>query len=95
MHKPIPLEYLRLQSFDDAPEVRKERADNGSFISMSSTKHNLYPFSIYHAGGKATRRYTLYAPTTTAREKWHTALVEAIGVRKVRQDANKVPLHPL
>ncbi|KAH9037804.1 hypothetical protein EDB85DRAFT_1860932 [Lactarius pseudohatsudake] len=86
--RPIPLEYLGLGSFDGAPEVRKERADNGSFISISSTKQNVYPFSIYHAGAKA-GRYTLYAPTTTAREKWHKALVEAIGVRKARQDANK------
>ncbi|KAF8269572.1 Dbl homology domain-containing protein, partial [Lactarius quietus] len=87
--RPIPLEYLRLGSFDDTPEVRRERADNGSFISISSTKQNLYPFSIYHAGGKASRQYTLYAPTMTARDKWHQALLEAIGVRKARQDANK------
>ncbi|KAH8994939.1 hypothetical protein EDB92DRAFT_1814889 [Lactarius akahatsu] len=86
--RPIPLEYLGLGSFNGAPEVRKERADNGSFISISSTKQNVYPFSIYHAGAK-TGRYTLYAPTTTARERWHKALVEAIGVRKARQDANK------
>jgi NAD(P)-dependent dehydrogenase (short-subunit alcohol dehydrogenase family) len=93
--RPIPLEYLVLGSFNDTSEVRKERADNGSFINMSSTKHNVYPFSIYHAGAKAARRYFLYAPTATAREKWHKALVEAIGVWKARQDANKVRLHPL
>ncbi|KAH9063839.1 hypothetical protein EDB87DRAFT_1829598 [Lactarius vividus] len=87
--RPIPLEYLGLGSFDGALEVRKERADNGSFISISSTKQNVYPFTIHHTGAKAGRRYTLYAPTTTAREKWHNALVEAIGVRKARQDANK------
>jgi hypothetical protein len=87
--RPIPLEYLGLGTFDDIPDVRKERADNGSFISISSTKQNLYPFSIYHAGAKPARQYTLYAPTATAREKWRKALVEAIGVRKARQDANK------
>jgi Pleckstrin homology domain len=92
--KPIPLEYLQLASFNEAPEVRRERADSGSFINMSSTKQNLYPFTIYHAGAKSTRRYTLYAQTATARDKWHKALVDAIGLRRARQDANKVLLLP-
>ncbi|KAI0303762.1 hypothetical protein B0F90DRAFT_1816034 [Multifurca ochricompacta] len=87
--RPIPLEYLRLGSFNEPPEVRRERADNGSIISINSTKQNLYPFSVYHAGAKAASRYTLYTQTAAAREKWHKALVDAIGLRKARQDANK------
>lgn len=88
--QPIPLEYLQLASFDEPPEVRKERADNGSFINISSTKQNMYAFTIYHANTSIPRRYTLYTPTPTARTKWYNALVDAIGVRKARQDANKV-----
>ncbi|KAF8501651.1 hypothetical protein F5888DRAFT_1898003 [Russula emetica] len=87
--RPIPLEYLQLVSFDEPPEVRKARADNGSFISISSTKQNMYPFTIYHANTSIPRRYTLYTPTPTARTNWHNALVDAIGLRKARQDANK------
>lgn len=88
--QPIPLEYLRLASFDGPAEVRKERADSGSFISMSSTKQNIYPFTIYHADTTIPRRYTLYTQTPTARAKWSSVLEDAIGVRKARQDANKV-----
>jgi hypothetical protein len=50
----------------------------------------MYPFTIYHANPKVPRQYTLYTLTPTARINWHNALVDAIGVRKVRQDANKV-----
>lgn len=87
--RPIPLEYLRLASFDGPPEARKGRADNGSFMNISSTKQNMYPFIIYHASSSIPRRYTLYTSTPTARTKWYNALVDAIGVRKARQDANK------
>ncbi len=79
-----------MASFDDPPEIRKERADSGSFISISSTKQNMYPFTIYHANTNIPRRYTIYTRTLTARTNWHNALVDAIGVRKARQDANKV-----
>ena len=79
-----------MASFNETPEVRKERADGGSFISISSTKQNMYPFTLYHANTSERRRYTLYTQTPTARAKWHSALVDAIGVRKARQDANKV-----
>lgn len=55
----------------------------------------MYPFTIYHARTNTSRRYTLYTRTSAARAKWHSAFVDAIGVRKARQDANKVPLVPL
>ena len=79
-----------MASFDGPPEGRKGRADNGSFISISSTKQNMYPFTIYHANTSIPRRYTLYTHTPAARTSWYSALVDAIGVRKARQDANKV-----
>ncbi|KAH9960831.1 hypothetical protein BC827DRAFT_1205615 [Russula dissimulans] len=87
--RPIPLEYLQLAYFDESLEVRKGRADNGSFINLSSTKQNMYPFTIYHASTNIPRRYTLYTRTSAARAKWYSAFVDAIGVRKARQDANK------
>jgi len=77
-------------SSDGPLEVRKERADSDSFISISSTKQNMYPFTIYHADTTIPRRYTLYTQTPTARTKWLSALEDAIGIRKARQDANKV-----
>jgi hypothetical protein len=55
----------------------------------------MYPFTIHHANTNERRRYTLYTQTPTARAKWHGALVDAIGVRKARQDANKVFSLPL
>ena len=50
----------------------------------------MYPFTIYHAEANTSRRYTLYTHTSTSRANWRDALVDAIGVRKAIQDANKV-----
>ena len=49
----------------------------------------MFPFVIYHASSPA-RRYTLYANSEGARRKWMDAFVDALGVRKVVTDANKV-----
>jgi len=49
----------------------------------------MYPFTIYHADTTIPRRYTLYTQTPAARAKWLSALEDAIGIRKARQDANK------
>jgi hypothetical protein len=54
----------------------------------------MYPFTIHHANASIPRQYTLYTLTPTARINWYNALVDAIGVRKVRQDANKVVVLP-
>ncbi|KAI0058174.1 hypothetical protein BV25DRAFT_1891692 [Artomyces pyxidatus] len=86
--RPIPLEFLRLASFSEPAETRKERSDNSSFITLSSTRQEMFPFTIYHAAAKTSRRYTLYTTSASMRKKWHDALVDAMGVRKVRQDAN-------
>ncbi|OCH94369.1 hypothetical protein OBBRIDRAFT_141319 [Obba rivulosa] len=87
--RPIPLEYLRLAAFDGSPETRKERSeDGGLFESFRTRVRPVYPFTIYHASAKSTRRYTLYAGTEELRREWYSALVDALGVRKVRQDSN-------
>jgi hypothetical protein len=89
--QPIPLEYLKLGSFDGQPESRKERSEEGGILDNLRAQYKpIYPFTIYHSADKLTRRYTLYAPTESAREKWRNALVEAKGIDDVRRDANKV-----
>jgi len=50
----------------------------------------VYPFVAYHASSKSTRRYTLYVASEGVRKRWQSAFVDAIGVYKARQEANKV-----
>ncbi|KAI0091299.1 hypothetical protein BDY19DRAFT_1033671 [Irpex rosettiformis] len=95
--RPIPIEYLRLASFDAAPENRKDKTsssvDHGKIFGIDSFRSRyraMYPFTLYHASAMTTRRYTLYANSEAEREKWRRALVEAIGVRKVRQESNMI-----
>ncbi|KAG6373463.1 hypothetical protein JVT61DRAFT_6616 [Boletus reticuloceps] len=88
--RPIPLEYLRLGSFEDPPETRKERAEEGGILdSFRGAIRSIYPFTIFHAVEKSTRRYTLYAPSESVRKKWYDALVDAKGVDDVRREANQ------
>jgi hypothetical protein len=89
--QPIPLEYLRLGSFDDPTDSRREKLeDPGIFDRVRPTYRAIYPFTIYHASSKATRRYTLYAPSDGIRKKWKYALADALTVRKVHQESNMV-----
>lgn len=89
--QPIPLEYLRLGSFDDPTDNRRERLeDAGLFDRVRPTYKAVYPFTVYHASSKTTRRYTLYALSDNMRKKWKYALTDAIAVRKVHQESNMV-----
>ncbi|KAH0833307.1 hypothetical protein J3R83DRAFT_12372 [Lanmaoa asiatica] len=88
--RPIPLEYLRLGNFDDPPETRKERVEEGGILdSLRGAYRSIYPFTIYHAVEKYTRRYTLYAPSEAIRKKWRDALVDAKGVDDVKREGNQ------
>jgi len=87
--QPIPLEYLRLGSFDDPADNRREKLE-GILDRVRPTYKAIYPFTIYHASSKATRRYTLYAPSDSIRKKWEYALGDALTVRKVQQESNMV-----
>ncbi|KZT00783.1 uncharacterized protein LAESUDRAFT_687612 [Laetiporus sulphureus 93-53] len=88
--RPIPLEYLRLGSFTDSPEIRKEKAEEGGlFESFRRTHRPVYPMTIYHAAAKSQRRYTLYADDERTRNKWHTVLMEELAKRKYFMDNNK------
>lgn len=88
----MPLAFLRLGSFTAPPETRKEKTGEGSGLldSFRTQDVPIYPFTIFHAGNKATRRYTLYVNSDAQRKKWYNAFVDAIGVHKARQDANMV-----
>ena len=50
----------------------------------------MYPFTIYHASSKSIRRYTLSVASEGVRNRWQSAFADAIGVHKVRQEANMV-----
>jgi len=86
------VECLRLASFDESPEVRKERADSGGPISTSSTKQAMYPFTIYHAAAKITPPHTLYTQSASERSGWYAAFNLAIATRKSQQDRKMVSL---
>lgn len=88
--RPIPLEYLKLGSFEGQPESRKERSEEGGILDNLRAQYKpIYPFTVYHSADKLVRRYTLFAPTESARQKWRNALIEAKGIDDVRRDANK------
>ncbi|KAL4063545.1 hypothetical protein V8B97DRAFT_1991199 [Scleroderma yunnanense] len=87
--RPIPLAYLRLGSFDDPPENRKERPEEGSGSFLRSSYRSVYPFTVYHAAEKSARHYVLYAPSETVRAKWRDALVDAKGVDDARREGNR------
>lgn len=83
--------YLRLGQFDSPPENRKERADDGRLLeSLRFHLRPMYPFTVYHAAAKSARRYTFYSTSEAGRKKWHDVLVDALGVHRVRQEANQV-----
>jgi hypothetical protein len=85
------LEYLRIGGFNESPETRKVGADDGRLLeSLRFRMKPLYPFTVYHASAKSTRRYTLYAKSEAVRKKWKDALEDAIAIHKARQEANMV-----
>ena len=66
-------------------------ADDGRLLeSLRFRTKPLYPFTVYHASAKSTRRYTLYALSEGLRNKWKDALEDTIAVYKARQEANRV-----
>lgn len=49
----------------------------------------VYPSTIHH-NGRLGGTYTLYAESSAIRDEWKTKLEEALGLRKVVQELNKV-----
>jgi hypothetical protein len=104
--RPIPLDLLNLTSFLDPPTQRStgilrlglgnRHGDSagptspGSTLPESATDSRLvYPCTI-HYSGRLGGLYTLFTETPQARTEWKQKLEEAIGVRKVVQESNKV-----
>ncbi|KAL7280654.1 hypothetical protein ACG7TL_005593 [Trametes sanguinea] len=104
--RPIPLDLLTLANFTDPPTQRgnsllrlgrseRHAGDAGTPTGAqqspeSSTDSRLvYPCTIHH-NGRLGGLYTVFAESTQARNEWKQKLEEAIGLRKVVQDSNKV-----
>ncbi|KAF7424638.1 hypothetical protein PC9H_009946 [Pleurotus ostreatus] len=88
--KPIHLSYLRLASFSGPPETRREKAEDtgGILDSLRRVDVALYPFTVYHASSRSTRRYTFYVTSEALRQKWHNALLDTLAVNRVRDEAS-------
>ncbi|KAF5382217.1 hypothetical protein D9615_004363 [Tricholomella constricta] len=87
--RPLPLSYLRLGPFDAPAETRKEKPEDGRLLDkFRSSTVTVYPFTIYHASSRSSRRYTFYVASERIRKQWWSAFVDAIGVHKARQEGN-------
>jgi hypothetical protein len=104
--RPIPLDLLTLANFTDPPTQRstgifkirgggQHAADQSGMTPTglgpehASDSRAVYPCTIHH-NGRMGGLNTLYAETSAARLEWKTKLEEAIGLRKVVQESNKV-----
>ncbi|KZO91124.1 hypothetical protein CALVIDRAFT_531027 [Calocera viscosa TUFC12733] len=96
--RPIPLQYLRLASFTSPPDSRRQDRPHSPSEKSSGFnvplpllrgQQSVWPFTIYHAVERSQRRYTLYADSEEKRRKWYEALVDALGVMRAQQEANR------
>ncbi|THH28375.1 hypothetical protein EUX98_g5825 [Antrodiella citrinella] len=103
--RPIPLDLLTLANFTDPPtqrstsilrtRLRGEKHDvstpTGSTASPETATDSraVYPCTIHH-NGRLGGLYTVFAESLQARNEWKQKLDEAIGLRKVVQESNKV-----
>lgn len=98
--RPIPLELLTLVHFTDPPtprtatfRQRDERRTGSSGSSVSASEdgesRSLYPFTIQH-NARLGRPHVLNADSAHSRAEWKQKLEEAMGLRKVVQESNKV-----
>lgn len=105
-YQPIPLDLLTLANFTDPPtqrnasllrpRLRGEKHDpttpnpNASTSpETASDSRAVYPCTIHH-NGRLGGLWTVYAESAQARNEWKSKLEEAIGLRKVVQESNKV-----
>lgn len=87
-------------NFTDPPVQRgtgsRPNRSNNSSASSASGSHSesgesrsLYPFTIHHTG-RLGGPCLLYAESAKVRTEWKQKLEEALGLRKVVQESNKV-----
>ncbi|THU88754.1 Dbl homology domain-containing protein [Dendrothele bispora CBS 962.96] len=102
--RPIPLDLLTLVNFTDPPTQRgtgilrglrgeRHAADPSSNPASASSPENdsrlIYPLTLHHDGREG-GPYVLYAESAQARLEWEQKLKEALTIRKVVQESNKV-----
>ncbi|TFK28142.1 hypothetical protein FA15DRAFT_665628 [Coprinopsis marcescibilis] len=86
-HRPVPLSFIRLASFNSDPEIRKEK-NEGLLGTWRSQEVSMYPFTFYHSSPSAMKAYKMYVTNEAARKKWYSVFVDALGVHKVKQENN-------
>ncbi|KAF7986494.1 hypothetical protein HWV62_31305 [Athelia sp. TMB] len=70
--------------------TRKVGADDGGILqSLRFKMKPMFPFTVYHAASKGSRRYTLFTTSEALRTKWKDALENALAVYHARQEANQ------
>ncbi|QRV73994.1 Rho1 guanine nucleotide exchange factor 1 [Ceratobasidium sp. AG-Ba] len=99
--RPIPVDLMNLVGFSDSPQQRPTRLfsigtkhdapPNGAGGSGDSAQDSrlIYSFGI-HYGGRAGGISQFFIDSSTARTEWRQKLEEAMEMRKVVQDSNKV-----
>mgnify|MGYP001493702625 CR=1 FL=1 len=89
IEKPIPLDLLVLTNFTDPP-VQRNVGILWPNARQSEIDRALYPMIIQHNGRNATVPITLYTETERARAEWKMRLEEALGLRAVVSESNRV-----
>ncbi|CAK5273815.1 unnamed protein product [Mycena citricolor] len=103
--RPIPLDLLTLVNFTDPPMNRGagllrnlrsgvERHDSGNTPitgnpDSAGDSRVVYPWTIHH-NGRLGGAHILFAESQQARAEWKQKLDEALGIRQVVQESNRV-----
>ncbi|KAF8892159.1 Dbl-like domain-containing protein [Infundibulicybe gibba] len=98
--RPIPLDLLSLVNFTDPPTQRSTgllRNLRGGHADPTATtqgtrpedSRSVFPCTIHH-NGRLGGPYILYAESAEVRTTWKKKLEEALGLRRVVQESNKV-----
>ncbi|KAJ7780269.1 CNH domain-containing protein [Mycena maculata] len=102
--RPIPLDLLTLVNFTDPPTQRGagllrnlrggERYDQNGTTSSATPESAgdsrvVYPWTIHH-NGRLGGAHILFSESAQARTEWKQKLEEALGIRKVVQESNRV-----
>ncbi|TFK39742.1 CNH domain-containing protein [Crucibulum laeve] len=100
--RPIPLDLLTLVNTTDPPTQRstgilrnlrggERHGEQGNAPTPESAtdSRSVYPLTLHH-NGRLGGPYILYAESAQARTEWKQKIEEALGLRKVVQESNKV-----
>lgn len=103
--RPIPLDLLTPVNFTDSPTQRSagllrpfrtdRNVDGGSMSGpgaspeASNDSRSVYPLTLHH-NGRAGGPIILYAESAQARVEWKQKIEEALGLRRVVQESNKI-----